>query len=290
MVPEGAPAPFTYGAIDMHVHLHPAGLGAAIRRHFAQEHSWGIPHPFEPDAVVATLRAHGIERFCCFSYAHKPGMARSLNRWIAETAARFPEAIPLGTLHVDDPDLPNVLSEALDVFGLAGFKFHISVQRFFPDDSRLLPVYERAEAEGRIVVFHVGTAPYRDPFTGVSGFRRVMQRFPRLRVSVAHLGAFETAEFFALMETFPHLYLDTSMALTPLARPYVGIDADAVSTAELLRRHERILYGSDFPMIPYPYEEERRWAWERGLPPTVQRKIFRENALRFLGALASSGA
>ena len=153
-----------------------------------------------------------------------------------------------------------------------------------------IPVYERLEAEGRIVVFHAETAPYRDPFTGVSAFRRVMQRFPRLRASVAHLGAFETAEFLALTESFPHLYLDTSMALTPLARPYVGIDARSLSTPELLRHHERILYGSDFPVIPYPYEEERRWAWERELPPPVQRRIFRDNALRFLGPLAARGA
>ena len=37
-----------------------------------------------------------------------------------------------------------------------------------------------------------GTMPYRDPFTGLDGFRGVMARFPALRVIVAHLGAFDT--------------------------------------------------------------------------------------------------
>lgn len=272
------------GVIDMHVHLHPDRLGQAIRRVFVEEHDWRMLHSFDPAAVVEALHAHGVERFCFFSYAHKAGMARALNGWIAETAARFPEAIPLGTLHVEDADLAEATAEALDDLGLAGFKFHLSVQRFHPDDPRLFPLYERAEAEGRVLVFHAGTAPYRDPFTGIASFRRVMERFPRLRASVAHLGLLEAEEFLALTDAFPHLYVDTSMALAAAARPHMGTEKHVVPTALLLRHHERILFGSDFPLIPYPYEDELRWADERALPANVQRKIFRDNALRFLGS------
>ncbi len=264
------------------MHLHPERLAAAIERHFAEQWNWIAAHSFDPDAVVATLRARGVERFCFFSYAHKPGMARSLNRWVAETAARFPEAVPFGTLHSGDPDVVDAAAEALDELGLAGFKFHNSVQRFSPDDPALLPVYRRAEASGARFVMHVGNAPYRDPHTGITRFRRLMERFPGLRVCVAHMGAFEADAFLALTEEFPHLYLDTSMALTPHSSRYMGFEPESVSTAQLLRHQDRILFGSDFPLIPYDYEEERRWAWERGLPPDVLRKIFYENAVRFL--------
>src|SRR2546425_306204 len=179
--------------VDVHVHLHPAPLAEAIQRHFAREH-WLNAHPFDPEAVAETLAARGVDRFCFFSYAHKPGMARSLNEWLAGIGARLRGAIPLGTLHPDDPDLMRVAGEALDDLRLSGFKLHFSVQRVYPDDPRLYPVYERAEAEGRVFVLHVGTAPYRDG-----------------------------------------------------------------------------------------YDEERRWAWDRRLPPEVQQKIFRDNALAFLG-------
>jgi predicted TIM-barrel fold metal-dependent hydrolase len=276
-----------YGVIDMHVHLHPDRLGRAIQRVFAEEHDWTMPHSFDPDAVVDALRAHGVERFCFFSYAHKAGMARALNRWIAETASRFPEAIPLGTVHVDDTDLAEATAEALDDLGLAGFKFHLSVQRFSAHDPRLFPLYERAESEGRVLVFHAGTSPYRDAFTGIAAFRRVMERFPRLRASVAHLGQFETGAFLQLTEAFPHLYVDTSMALARSAQRYMGTEAHVVPTALLLRHHERILFGSDFPLIPYPYEDELGWADERAIPEDVQRKIFRDNAVRFLGSRAT---
>jgi hypothetical protein len=267
--------------IDVHVHLHPPGLAAAIQRHFARE-DWHSAHSFDPAAVAATLAACGVERFCFFSYAHKPGIAGGINRWVAETAARLPGSIPLGTLHVDDADLDALAREATADLGLRGFKFHHSVQRFHVDDARLFPLYERAEAEGLVFVLHIGTMPYRDPFTGAGALERVLARFPRLRVCVAHLGAFETDRFFALTERFPHLYLDTTMTLSPLAPRYVGADPDAVTNEQLLRYQDRIMFGSDFPLIPYDYEEERSWAWKRGLPVEVQQKIFHDNAVRFL--------
>jgi predicted TIM-barrel fold metal-dependent hydrolase len=275
----GPPADLRY--IDVHVHLHPERLAAAIRRHFADER-WDSAHSFEPRAVADTLRRRGVERFCFFSYAHKPAMARSLNRWVAQTAELIPEAIGFGTLHPDDPDLVSVADEATDALGLPGFKFHHSVQRFHVDDSRLYPVYERAEADGHLFVLHVGTMPYRDPYTGIDGFERVMARFPRLAVCVAHMGAFDTARFLALTERYPGMYLDTTMALAPEASPFVGGNPDEIATSALVQYQDRIMFGSDFPLIPYDYDAERRWAWTRGLPAAVQRKIFYDNAARFL--------
>ena len=156
------------------------------------------------------------------------------------------------------------------------------MQRVHVDDERLFGVYERAEEAGHVFVLHVGTMPYRDPFTGFERFARLMARFPRLRVCVAHMGAFQTTEFLALLPAYPHLYVDTTMAMTSRATPYTGADPGAVSDADLVRHQDRVLFGSDFPLIPYDYDEERRWAWQRGLDDVVRRKIFHDNALRFL--------
>jgi predicted TIM-barrel fold metal-dependent hydrolase len=270
-----------FACIDVHVHLHPPRLAAALERHFAQG-GWVAAHPFDPARVAATLAERGVERFCFFSYAHKPGMARALNRWVAETAATLPAAVGLGTLHPDDPDVDAVAAEATDVLGLRGFKFHHSVQRFHVDDPRLFGVYARAEAAGHILVLHVGTMPYRDAFTGAAGFRRVLARFPRLTVVVAHMGAFESEAFLELLDAHPNVHVDTTMAMGPAATRYVGGDPAAISDAMLVRHQDRILFGSDFPLIPYDYEEERRWAWDRALPDAVRRKIFHDNAARLL--------
>ena len=268
---------------DAHVHLHPPRLAAAIAAWFAREH-WHSAHPFDPGAVAETLAQRGVERFCFFTYAHRPDMARALNAWVSATAAQLPQAVPLGTLHAGDADLAGTVREAVEDLGLRGFKLHLSVQRFHVDDPRLLPVYERAEAEGLCFMLHVGSMPYRDPFTGVDRFARLMERFPRLRACVAHMGAFETEQFLALTRRFPHLYVDTTMTMTPLATPYVGVDPGDVTDAAILEHQDRILFGSDFPLIPYDYEEERRWAAARAIPAAVQEKIFFANAARFFAA------
>jgi predicted TIM-barrel fold metal-dependent hydrolase len=265
------------------VHLHPPRLASAIGRHFADHHGWLAAHSWEPPAVAATLGAHGVERFCAFSYAHKAGIARSINAWLAETAARLPAAIPFGTVHVEDADLPAVVDEALGTLGLAGVKLHCSVQRFTADDPRLFPLYERLQADGRPLMVHAGSAPYRDAWTGITHFTPVMRRFPRLRACVAHLGCFDHEAFLALTGQYPDLYVDTTMALSPQATPWVGIEPEKIPTGLLLQHQDRILLGSDFPLIPYPYEEEYRWTEERRLPPEVRRKIFTDNARRFLG-------
>ena len=71
--------------------------------------------------------------------------------------------------------------------------------------------------------------------------------------------------------------------VSALARRYVGADPATVSDDTIVQFQDRIMFGSDFPLIPYDYDEERRWAWARNLPIDVQRKIFYENAATFLG-------
>jgi predicted TIM-barrel fold metal-dependent hydrolase len=73
------------------------------------------------------------------------------------------------------------------------------------------------------------------------------------------------------------------MAMTPASTPFTGIDPAVVRDGDLVRYGDRILFGSDFPNLPYPYDEERAGLWARDLPADVYRRIFRDNALRFFG-------
>jgi hypothetical protein len=94
--------------IDVHTHLHPPRLFAAIRRWFAERSAWDLSaQPTEPHAVAAVLRAAGVERFVFFSYAHRAGMARDLNEWLTSAARDLGGfGLPLGTVHSDDAGTP----------------------------------------------------------------------------------------------------------------------------------------------------------------------------------------
>lgn len=278
------PPGFRY--IDVHTHLHPEWLFGAIRRWFAGRPGWDFRYPTEPEWAAGFLRQQGVERFVFFSYAHKPGLARELNAWLYETGRRIPAGLPLGTVHAGDPDVLEVAEEALDRYGFKGFKLHINVQRFHPDDPRVLGVYERLLARGGILLIHVGTAPWPNEYDGFPRFERVMGLFPELKVIVAHMGLFETRQFLGLMERCPNLHLDTTAAFSPhspIYREAPGTGPADIADADLLRWQDRILFGSDFPNTPYSYEEERQPLWRRDLPLTVHRKIFHDNAARLFG-------
>ena len=281
----GTPPPgFRY--IDVHTHLHPPWLWAAIRRWFAGRPGWEFPYGTDPEWVAGFLGEQGVERFVFFSYAHKAGLARELNAWLHETARRLPAGVPLGTIHPADPDVVDVAEEALDRYGFKGFKFHINVQRFHPDDPRILPVYERILARGAVLLIHVGSAPWPNEYDGFPRFERVMHMFPELKVIVAHMGQFETRRHLELMERCPNMYLDTAAAMTarsPLYRDRPDTGPDDVTDGDLVRWQDRIVFGSDFPNTPHPYHDERGPIWERPLPETVHRKIFHDNAHRLLG-------
>ncbi|HTY77991.1 MAG TPA: amidohydrolase family protein [Candidatus Bathyarchaeia archaeon] len=279
-----APPGFRY--IDIHTHLHPERLSRAIRRWFAERSTWKLEYPSEPEAVAAFLAARGVERFVYFSYAHKGGMAREINAWLHGIHSRVPAGIPLGTIHPDDPDMMDVAEEALVRYGFPGFKVHINVQRFFPDDPRMLPVYDRLLALDRLLLIHVGSAPWPNEYDGYPRFAKVMDRYPALKVVVAHMGSFETRQFMGLMDRCPRLFLDTTMAFAPIHHEYRRIDTRlnriSVTNDDLVRYQDRIVFGSDFPILPYPYEEERDALWLRDLPLPVYRKIFRDNAAALL--------
>jgi hypothetical protein len=250
-------------------------LFAAIRRWFAERSSWQIEHPSEPVAVATDLRAAGVERFVFCSYAHKPGIARDLNAWLAETSRRLDGyGLPLATVHLDDPDAAGDLRAAL-ADGCIGLKIHEDVQRLAVDDPRFDPIYAQlAEREG-FVLAHIGPIPWdQDTQQGPRRVASVLARHPALRVVVAHMGVPDTAAYLELCGRLPNLFIDTTMA-------FASDDLRTTAQApELEAASGSIVYGSDYPNIPYPYCAEREAIDAVGLSELARRRIFSENARR----------
>ena len=279
------PAGFRY--IDAHTHLHPPRLFAAIRRWFDEHYATGASGARASRTRWWPPSARpGVDRFAFFSYAHRPEMSRDLNGWIRDTATRFPDGIPLGTVHAGDEDPGAVVDEACGTWGLAGLKVHVQVQRFYPDDPRMLPVYERLVALDRVLVIHVGTGPHTNEFTGLARFERVLERFPRLRASICHMGAFETRLALQLLDRYPHLHLDTTMAMSRRPCRTPGSTRRWCGTATSSATRTASSSAATSRTCRTPTRLERTGLWARDLPLDVYRRIFYENARPFfrLGA------
>ena len=267
--------------IDTHTHLHPPRLFAAIRRWFAEKSDWDIAaQPTEPADVAAVIRAAGVERFVFCSYAHKAGMAREINTWLAQTSrdlAGF--GVALATVHTDDPAPLDDLRAALDD-GCIGLKLHEDVQGIAVDDARLAPIFAEMAARGAFLLVHVGPIPWSFPQgSGIARVARVLAAHPALNVVVAHMGAPDTNAYFDLMAIHSRLYLDTTMVFAA-GSPLGG--ERGIDLAALAARADRVLYGTDFPNIPYPYERESAGLRALGMPAASLDAIVRGNARRLL--------
>jgi predicted TIM-barrel fold metal-dependent hydrolase len=272
------------GVVDSHVHLMPDRLMRAIREALTDAAGWTFDHPTDRESIEATLATAGVDHYVALPYAHRPGVAAELNTWVRERAAESDRAIPFATVHAGDEDVGGIVDRALDR-GARGLKFQLPVQGFAADDPRLDPAYEAAAGHDAPVLLHAGTAPMfeDDPTVGVDHFRSFLESFPELRACVAHMGTYEVDDFLDLARGHDSVFLDTTFAMSAVAGEYMDFDPSSVPDRTLVALSESIMYGSDYPNIPYPYEKERAHLLGRDLPAEVQRDIFARTARRFLG-------
>lgn len=266
-------------AIDAHTHVFPERLFDAIWAYFEKNY-WHINYKLYGDAIARFFEERGFERFTTLNYAHKPNISREMNAFTREFCDAHPRAIPFGTVHPGDKDLMAIAENALTSFGFLGFKFQLLVTDFFIHDPRLGDFYDLVRREDAILVIHGGTGPAANDYVGVKHFQKWLEKYPDLRVQVPHLGCFEYGEFFALLDLYPNLMLDTAMILVDHNLFPSRFDLDVEI---LLEYEDRILFGSDFPNIPYAFEESFKYLFSMAFPRSFYEKVFSRNARTFYG-------
>lgn len=245
------------GLFDVHTHFLPPNIQRAVWAQFDRAapkigREWPIRYRGSVEERVAQLRDFGVRRFTSLPYAHKPGVATYLNDWARTFAEQVPECLWSATFYPEPAARDYV--PALIEGGVEVFKLHTQVGEFRLDDPLLDEAFGAITEAGIPVVVHVGSGPVGNAFTGPWHLSRLLRRHPRLTAVVAHMGAPEYADFLALVETHEDLRLDTTMVFTDF------FDAEAPYPDDLLPRlaalGDRVLFGSDFPTIPYPYREQ----------------------------------
>jgi predicted TIM-barrel fold metal-dependent hydrolase len=262
--------------VDIHTHLMPERLFQAVRAYF-RAHLWRPRYDAPIEQLVQNLLDAGVSRFVFMPYAHRAGMSRSLNHWVANVQATFaPNAIGFGTFHPDDAELlPDLVDEAFLQLKLKGAKLHPQVGRFALDDPHLDPLYERASQYGALLLIHAGRRPEPNEHVGARAFARLMRRFPRLKVIVAHAGADEFDAFFDLCGLYEDVFLDTAMVFNKFLGGPPPIQ-------RVLEFQDRVVFGSDFPNIPYRLETAIQSILDLRLGRALEEKLMCTNAARLL--------
>ena len=272
------------GLYDVHTHFLPPPMQDKVWAYFDAAgpkigRDWPIRYRGSYAERVEQLRSFGVRRWSSLPYAHRPGVAGFLNDWSRDFAAGVPECLWSATFYPEPEAASHV--EQLIGDGVEVFKVHVQVGEFALDDPLLDEVWGAIADAGTPVVVHAGSGPVGNAFTGPDPLRRVLERHPRLTAVVAHLGAPEYAEFLALAETYERTHLDTTMVFTDF------FDEGGAMPAELLPRladlGEKVLLGSDFPTIPYPYLHQLEGLARTGLGDDWLRAVCWHNGVGLFG-------
>ena len=269
------------GLLDAHVHFLPPNIQRAVYAQFDEAgpkigREWPIRYRQEHAERVEILRAMGVRRFPTLPYAHKPGVAAYLNDWAAGFARDVPESLWSATFYPEEPAAAYV--GELVAAGVEVFKVHLQVGEFHLDDPLLDGVWGALEDAGTPVVVHAGSGPVGNDFTGPGSTERLLERFPRLTLLIAHMGAPECAEFLDLAERFERVHLDTTMVFTDFFPAY-----PAALVPRLRDLAPKVLLGSDFPTIPYPYAHQLEGLARLDLGDDWLRAVCWDNAHRLFG-------
>ena len=274
--------------IDAHTHIFPEKIRRNRETYFTDEPAFKKLYQSPKSRLIsardmlAAMDEGQVDKAVVFGFPWKdPLLFKQHNDYISEAVNRFPQRfIGLGCF---DPCSDGVAEEArrcLQKCGLSGVGELAFYQTGIENSSlsRLEPVMEVCRELDLPVMIHTNepighSYPGKTPNT-LAQIYKLIQTFPQNKIILAHWGG--GLFFFSLLkkevkENLKNVYFDTA------ASPYL-YDADVYRMAIQRVGVEKILFGSDYPLLPPArYFDEMKTA---GLSDEEMGKIFGGNAAR----------
>ncbi|MCQ0989457.1 amidohydrolase family protein [Jiella marina] len=279
-------------AIDVHTHAEePCGchpddgyddFQAAMATYFKAPYK-------HPPTMRETTEYYREKKIGCVIFPvdaeRETGFRRYANEEVAEIAAENSDIMtPFASI---DPAKGKAgareARRLIEEFGIKGFKFHPTMQGFYPNDRSAYVLYEAIAEAGCIALFHTGQTGVGSGMPGGMGMRLkysnpihlddVAVDFPGMPIIMAHPSFPWQEEALAVAQHKPNVYIDMS-GWSPKYFPPI-----LVKYANSILKH-KMLFGSDWPVI-----KPDRWLadFEKlEMKDEVRPLILKENARRLL--------
>jgi uncharacterized protein len=243
-------------------------------------------------SLLDNMKNIGIDLSVVQPVSTDPRQVVSINTWSSGINQKngFP-LIGFGTIH---PKFEGYYDEIqrMKELGIKGVKFQPSFQEFFPDDEKMLPIYEELIKAGIIIMFHAGDEirPAKVVYSTPPRLARVLDVMHDLindcnyyvvngsqktaKIVAAHLGGYQLWDQVEEYLLGREIYFDIS---------YLFGHLDIQRIMRIIRSHGmyRILFGSDFPFAQP--KEEIKTIKQLDLTDEEKEAIFSRNAIGLLG-------
>ena len=278
--------------IDMHIHPIFYDIICQDEKEVEfREENFGVfkQSPYGLDEILIEMNYAKVDKAALLPLdltTEKQGWIVSNNQ-IAEIIKACPDRF-IGFASVDPKrkDALEVLDHAFGELGLKGLKLNPAKQHFLPDDQQMAPIYKKCVEYNKPIIFHAGLSwepdtvtEYAHPFR----FERVAEKYPELRMCLAHFAWPFVREMVMLMIKYPNVYTDTSVLYmdspTESIRRLFTVDMGELWMDRALYR--QVMFASNGPRF-------RQFKLLDALKKIPMREYSRENlyyknALRFLG-------
>lgn len=275
--------------IDFHTHIFPRAVRENRAAFFRGESTFKLLYNAPKSQlvgareIVSAMDAQGVDRSVVFGFPWKDmATCRMHNDYVLEAVAKYPDRL-IGLCCID-PVHPDAATEAERCLkaGLSG----LGELAFYDSDftpallDRLKPLMTMCRDADLPVLIHTNepvghSYPGKSPMT-LGELYRFLQMFPENKIVLAHWGG--GIFLFHLMKkevkaALANVYVDTA------ASPYL-YDAAIYRIAANILGPEKILFGSDYPLLPPSrYFAEMQ---ESGLSPSDIQQISGLAAKRLL--------
>jgi predicted TIM-barrel fold metal-dependent hydrolase len=228
------------GAIDIHTHAFPDELAPRAMTKLQEGCSYAAVGDGTVKGLLASMDEADVDISLVCTIATKADQPPGILKWCRRIASE--RIVPVPSVHPHTPKPAKWIEEFAEA-GFPGIKLHPMYQDVAADDPALDPIYAAASQHGLFVTSHCGrdiAFPPEDDRAAPARFRRVLERFPDLRLLCTHMGGWSMWEEVERELIGQDVLLETSFSIDALG---------AERAADMIRRHgvDNVLLGSDWP-------------------------------------------
>jgi predicted TIM-barrel fold metal-dependent hydrolase len=170
------------------------------------------------EKLIAEMDANGIDKSVIFGVDWAYGVTgepkvtnREQNRYLAEYAKKHEgRFIPLAALDPRRPDVIAQATEAIEEWGMKGFKLMPSAG-FKPNDPLCFPFYEKCADWGVPIMFHSGGLEFDWELSSPKLIASAAEEFPEVKMIMAHAGLESWEQCRLACAALPNCYMDISI-------------------------------------------------------------------------------